>query len=284
MDLSRPCDYQVFDSLGTAADALRRDLLFAIDYLRALLPASQNRLNRVTVPAAVEAGYARAERRSRQLMEAQTLEAFDDGYRMVLLETEADLINEGAAMNHCAQSYAKAVRSGEAELLSLRDANGKPHVTLELRGGRVVQVRGRANSKVAPRYRRYVQDFLKDWRIPIVQEREMLGLTTRSFEAHDPMGWRAEPRLAGELQRRCRAQPGHSALAEAFETDLTAAIDELDDETWAWVCGLFRDEEGRLARLLVTERFEVAGQLFTVCELARRSAGRRLRQPARQAA
>ena len=267
LDLDQPRRYQVFDIMDESADALRGDLYLALLYLKSLECATLERLCRITPPDAIAAGRVLAERQARQALEGQTLELFDDGYRMVLLENEADLAEEGKSMSHCVTSYAQALEQRQVDLLSLRDPAGRPHVTLEVRGGKVVQVRGRGNSKVAPRYRQNVQNFLAAWDIPVVEEREMLGLTTRSFDAGDHTGWRADTRLAGELQLISSARRCSSVRAEDFERDLTAVIDELDDETWDWVQGLFQDEEGRFVRFIVSERFEVAGEVFAVCEL-----------------
>lgn len=60
-----------------------------------------------------------------------------DGYRMVQInpnDPRQDLQNEGNLMGHCVGqgSYENPVREGSSEIWSLRDADGYPHVTIEL--------------------------------------------------------------------------------------------------------------------------------------------------------
>ena len=60
-----------------------------------------------------------------------------DGYRMVQInpnDPKRDLQNEGNLMGHCVGqgSYDNPVKEGTSQIWSLRDANGYPHVTVEL--------------------------------------------------------------------------------------------------------------------------------------------------------
>ncbi|CAB4216994.1 RNA polymerase sigma-70 like domain, partial [uncultured Caudovirales phage] len=69
----------------------------------------------------------------------------------------------------------EAVKSGAAEVLSLRDAKGESHVTIEIEAGktnwatgephpsypsRVLQIKGKGNAPVAERYQQQIADFL----------------------------------------------------------------------------------------------------------------------------
>jgi hypothetical protein len=78
---------------------------------------------------------------------------FPDGDAFFLLKSAAALRREGAAMAHCVGSYADRVLSGKSEIHSLRDAGGIPHVTMEIRNGRLIQIRGTANSTVSAKWR-----------------------------------------------------------------------------------------------------------------------------------
>jgi PcfJ-like protein len=78
---------------------------------------------------------------------------FEDGSFAVELKTASALRWEGRQMRHCLGNarYASRMRAG-VEFFSLRDANGRPHVTLEVVDDRVIQCRGRANSNPFPSY------------------------------------------------------------------------------------------------------------------------------------
>ena len=60
-----------------------------------------------------------------------------------------------------------AIKRGEAEILSLRDAKGQSHVTIEINAldGTVQQIRGKGNAPVPERYQQAIADFLnsREW-------------------------------------------------------------------------------------------------------------------------
>lgn len=62
-----------------------------------------------------------------------------DGWTVVQLRSRPALESEGISMNHCVGSHVAKVRSGDAEVYSLRDARGVPQATLELRVGHSVE-------------------------------------------------------------------------------------------------------------------------------------------------
>lgn len=57
---------------------------------------------------------------------------FEDGMFMVALETAGALAAEGSNMGHCVGGYWSRVKGGACSIVSLRDADGEPHVTVEL--------------------------------------------------------------------------------------------------------------------------------------------------------
>ena len=109
------------------------------------------------------------------------------------------LANEGNVMGHCVGGYCEAVRRGESRILSLRDAKGQSHVTIEVDPGgltsegrmhlrealgreptpkeiadeiagygmdlaeptNIIQIKGKQNRTPNPEYLPYVQDFVK---------------------------------------------------------------------------------------------------------------------------
>lgn len=72
-----------------------------------------------------------------------------DGWRWVRLETKEALDREGEAMGHCVGhgGYDGLLDVAPPEgVYSLRDANGHPHVTLQVHDGKVEQAKGKANT------------------------------------------------------------------------------------------------------------------------------------------
>lgn len=88
----------------------------------------------------------------------------DDGgdYVLVKLLTPDALKFESGFMRHCVGHGAYDGYLGEEErlLLSLRDRGGRPHVTVELHEGFVIQSRGRANSEPKEVYAEAVERLL----------------------------------------------------------------------------------------------------------------------------
>ncbi len=66
----------------------------------------------------------------------ETVHAFPDGlHRMVRLTSKAALVREGTLLDHCVGSYAAKVGTGQCEILSMRDADGMPVLTVEVSAG-----------------------------------------------------------------------------------------------------------------------------------------------------
>jgi len=84
-----------------------------------------------------------------------------DGMRMLLPATPDELIAEGHELLHCVGGYVDRVARKECVILFLRrcvDA-GKPFYTVEVRGKKVVQVRGWDNGDPTPE----VKEFMDKW-------------------------------------------------------------------------------------------------------------------------
>lgn len=81
----------------------------------------------------------------------------DDGgdYRIVRLKTPRSLDVESGEMRHCVGhgSYDHRLADPDYFVLSLRDRRNYPHATIEVRAGRIIQFRGKANHKPKPVYR-----------------------------------------------------------------------------------------------------------------------------------
>lgn len=86
--------------------------------------------------------------------DVQTAHLFDEGMVAVRLKTPKALRFEGRFMRHCLGDlvYARRLTTQGVKYFSIRDAQGRPHVTLEVVGRRVTQCKGRANSDPVPSY------------------------------------------------------------------------------------------------------------------------------------
>lgn len=83
------------------------------------------------------------------------------GMRLLLPAGPEDLAAEGQALHHCVGSYAARVANGECVILFLRrcEEPDKSFYTIEIRGRKVIQVRGWDNHDPTPE----VKKFMKQW-------------------------------------------------------------------------------------------------------------------------
>lgn len=106
------------------------------------LPEGDRRVRRIdrmswsdaeTMSEAWHAALARSGAKSRNLIAGTSrIMEFDGGVHVSELLTAKALKAEGGAMGHCVGGYWPRVLSGETRIVSIRDRNGHPHVTIEL--------------------------------------------------------------------------------------------------------------------------------------------------------
>ncbi len=84
-----------------------------------------------------------------------------DGMKIVCPSTPADLDAEGRALHHCVGGYDERVAKRECIILFLRRCPDEsvPYYTIEVRGGKAVQVRGMGNCEMTQE----VRDFVAAW-------------------------------------------------------------------------------------------------------------------------
>lgn len=69
--------------------------------------------------------------------------------------TDQDCLDrEGKVMGHCVSSYGSDVASGRTMIYSLRDANNFAHATVEVKRGKLEQVKGKRNQPPVAKYQR----------------------------------------------------------------------------------------------------------------------------------
>lgn len=86
-----------------------------------------------------------------------------DGYRVVKLVTPEAYKYEGKLMGHCVASYADK----NTTIFSLRSPNNEPHATMEVKNKLIVQLQGKANSSVKPKYINSLLEALKHLNLDI---------------------------------------------------------------------------------------------------------------------
>lgn len=138
-----PSGQRILAFLRRAADTM--------DYVESL-PDSDRRIRRIdrmawgdadALAAAWHAAILKHGRKIRDLVTGtrRNME-FEGGAFVAELATEKALRAEGAAMGHCVGGYWGRVSSGNARILSVRDSEGRPHVTIELARAHTVEVEG----------------------------------------------------------------------------------------------------------------------------------------------
>lgn len=91
---------------------------------------------------------------------------FSDGSKIVELHTKNALKREGFMMSHCVGGYSL---SKNCQIYSYRDKNNGPHATFEVRknGSEIVQIKGKGNGPIHPKYIGPILEFLRSIKIEI---------------------------------------------------------------------------------------------------------------------
>lgn len=99
----------------------------------------------------------------KSLKGARHIADLQDGLSVYQLTTEEALDFESEYMGHCVGkgSYDKGVKDGKIQIYSMRDEYGEPHVTFEVRDGKVLQCKGKANKRPIKKYVPAIQEFVK---------------------------------------------------------------------------------------------------------------------------
>lgn len=103
-----------------------------------------------------------------------------DNYMWYQLTSEKALDYESFIMGHCVGqgSYDNGLRAGTIKIFSLRDSKNNPHCTIELREGKLAQVKGIKNGTILPKYRKACAAFIKNY---LQQDLNSLSSSLLSF-------------------------------------------------------------------------------------------------------
>lgn len=91
--------------------------------------------------------------------DVETIHDFLDGTRIVKLKTKKAYQREGTLMAHCVGGYAPDTTT----IYSYRDKNNNPHATFQVEksGKQIVQIKGKGNGSIHPKYIHPILTFLK---------------------------------------------------------------------------------------------------------------------------
>ena len=94
---------------------------------------------------------------------------------------------ESDYMGHCVGqgSYDADVASGKTKIYYIRDEHGEPHVTLEVRGTEVHQIKGKQNKAPVSKYVPSVVKFIESQHFEIVNDLKNLGLIRQDGKFYD---------------------------------------------------------------------------------------------------
>lgn len=134
------------------------------------------RLDRVSVPAALDLANRWTEKMNKKNAKALAIESdrsgvevvysFPDGYDIVKLKSKESFQMEGVKMGHCVGGYFNDYESnGDFEIYSLRGPDNEPHCTIEFTKSTrfIEQIKGKANAPVVEKYHPYVVKFLNQF-------------------------------------------------------------------------------------------------------------------------
>lgn len=101
--------------------------------------------------------------------EAKEFESSQGGYQVVVPDKPEDLIREGNVLGHCVSSYVNKVRKKSTTIVFLRDKLDLDHplVTIEIRGDRIVQAKGKMNNPPKVSEKEAIHKFAKKYELTV---------------------------------------------------------------------------------------------------------------------
>ncbi len=129
----------------------------------------------------------RQELLKKSLVGVQHIMDLPNGMVAYQLMTPDALDFESDYMGHCVGrgAYDADVASGRTKIYSIRDEHGEPHVTLEVRGTEVHQIKGKQNSAPVRKYVPAVVKFIESQHLEIVNDLKNLGLIRQDGKLYD---------------------------------------------------------------------------------------------------
>lgn len=142
------------------------DLEHVIDFL--VSSAAPSRLQKMSFQDAKRKAQEwsnKNQKKGRNLVDAnedtEIIHDFFDGTKIIRLKTKKAFEREGYLMSHCVGGYSP--NTADMFIYSYRDEKNMPHATFEVRknGGEIVQIKGKGNGPINPKYIHPILAFLK---------------------------------------------------------------------------------------------------------------------------
>ena len=110
-----------------------------------------------------------------------------DGMYIVQLTTPEALDFESEYMGHCVGKgiYDEEIKDKTVKIYSLRDENGEPHATFEVRGKSIEQCKGKQDKAPVAKYRPYIQEFVRAKKLDVNGDIKNIGLIKCVGEYYD---------------------------------------------------------------------------------------------------
>lgn len=151
---------------GLRAKQCESDIEHILDFL--VSSAAPSRLQKMSIQDAkrkAEEWSKANQKKGRNLKDdeadLETIHDFLDGTRIVRLKTKEAFQREGFLMNHCVGGYSPDNKN--CHIYSYRDEKNMPHATFEVskENEEVVQIKGKGNGPIHPKYIHPILAFLK---------------------------------------------------------------------------------------------------------------------------
>ncbi len=109
---------------------------------------------------------------------------FNDGFKIVKLNSKDHCKREGNIMGHCVGGYNPNTKT----ILSLRDPKNQPHATMEVnKKNQILQIKGKQNSAPIPKYQEYIRVFLDAFpKLIVIGDAENIGYVKWRGDVYNP--------------------------------------------------------------------------------------------------
>lgn len=113
----------------------------------------------------------------KSLKDVKKIMDLPDGLIAYELTSPEALDFESDNMGHCVGrgSYDAGVADGSIKIYSIRDAKGEPHATLEVRGNKVHQIKGKANKALVRKYIPAALQFIQSENLDVVNDLDKIN-------------------------------------------------------------------------------------------------------------
>lgn len=148
----------------------------------------------------------------KSLTGTQNILKLADGMEIVQLTTPEALDYESQYMGHCVGKggYDADVQKGTIKIYSLRDADGMPHATFEVRTNKdtgkeeIIQCKGKGNKAPIIKYKPYIMDFIAEKDLEIVGDKQHLrGIIKQDGKCYDVFNLPPNFVIKGDLDLSC---------------------------------------------------------------------------------